>query len=250
MLSTAHRIFETPDVISYRKWDRAAGVMYTCNGGFLDFGHLFDFVEITDYYHHYLTKGGRNRAGKTIPGLFGEEATIRQDISAADAPTVAASIAFDFSVFYEIMTYWVDGPGQHNSSFSPDDLVSNYIGTRVAERAKRSTIKTFDGSVRAELKAILQLLIPCTTAQTQAAFDAIDGLWAKDVNSGLLTSGFGDDKWLLRRNLNRNPIRPCYVTAAGTGCSGAPAFPSELGTGYPDSIRNTYDARYAVFRSV
>src|SRR5687768_15175118 len=118
MLTTGHGVFEQPDVVSYRKWDRAAGVMYTCNGGFLDFGHLFDFIEITDYYHHYLTKGGRNRAGKIIPGLFGEETTIRQDISAADAPTVAASIAFDFSVFYEIMTYWVSGVGQHNSSFS------------------------------------------------------------------------------------------------------------------------------------
>lgn len=147
------------------------------------------------------------------------------------------------------MTYWVSGAGQHNSSFSPEDLVSNYIGTRVAERAKKSTIKPFDAAVRSELKAVLQLLIPCTSAQTQAAFDAIDGIWAKDVNSGLLLLLFSDDQWLLRRNVNRNPIRPCYVTAAGTGCAGAPAFPSELGTGYPESIRNTYDARYAVFRS-
>lgn len=247
MLSTYHDIFEEIDVLKYR-WGDPGGVMYTCNAGFLDFGHLFDFAEITTYYHHFLTKGGANVPGKSFAGFWQDRVTIKSNIAASDRPTVAASITFDFSVFYEIMTYWVSGPGKHNSSFSPEDLVSNYIGVRVAERAVRNTGMNISLAIRKELKAVLPLLGPRDTFQSQAAYAAIDGIWVKHVG-GLIGFAFEDDDYLLRRNLNYRPISPCYVTAAGTGCTGSPAFPSDLGTSFPDNIRDSYDMEFTVWES-
>jgi hypothetical protein len=240
-------ILEESEVTKYTYGFSTSGLMYTCNGGFLDFGHVFDNIELTFYYHHFLTKGGANTPGKTFTGNDGEKLTIKTAIAAADRPTVAASMAFDAGVFHEIITYWVSGGGAHNSSFSPEDLVSNYVATRIAERALKATGKKFDEAVRDELKKVLALLKPCTKAQTKAALQAIDGTWVTDVTGGTFDQELDSDDYLKHRNVNVASIAPCYVSAPGTGCGATPAFPaSDLGTSYPNSIRDSYDAEYVV----
>jgi hypothetical protein len=245
MLSDYHDILDEADVTSsYTFGGGPTGIMYTCNGGFLDFGHLFDYVDLTLYYYHFLTKDGANVPGKTIPLYHNSgTVTIKQNVPEVDRPTTAASIAFDFSVFYEILTYWRTGVGRHNSSFSPEDLVSNYLGTRVAERALKAKGKKFDAAVNAELKLVLGLLLPRTKAQTDEALKAIDKIWVTDVRS-MAAMNFED--YLKRRNFTFSSIAPCFVTAPAIGCTGTPAFPSSLGTSYPASIRDLYDVEYIV----
>jgi hypothetical protein len=238
-----HDIVEEAEVTSYRFGGGRTGVMYTCNGGFIDFGHVLDNIDMTFYYYHFLTKGAANVAGKTIPVLGGGKVTIKKTIPSADRPTTAASIAFDQSVFYEIMTYWIPGAGKHNSGFSPEDLVSNYTGVRIAERALKVTGKKFDAAVTEELKTVLPLLLPRTRAQTTAALTAISGVWVTDAFS---RSALFDEDYLRRRNVNFSPISPCFVSAPGIGCTGTPAYPSVLGTSFPTSIRDNYDAEYDV----
>jgi hypothetical protein len=57
MLSTYHPILEQDNVTLYRHGEGITGQMYTCHAGFVDFGHLFDHVDVTAYYYYYLAKG-------------------------------------------------------------------------------------------------------------------------------------------------------------------------------------------------
>ncbi len=231
------------------------GLIYTCNGGFIDTGHLLDHIDLTYYYYQVLTKGGGNKPG-TFPifATYGKEGTvtIKSKVADADVPTLAASIAFDQSVFYEILTYWemealILRGGEHNSSFSPDDLVSNYTGTRIAERALKSIQSnpntTFDNAVTAEIKTVFGLLKPCTATQTAAAFTAITNSWVGDPNARL---AINNDRYTRRRNFNYLNISPCYVTTAGTGCTGTPAYPSEIPTSFPAAITVAYDVEWSL----
>lgn len=244
---TMHRIVDEADIGAYQLGKGTTGLMYTCNGGFIDFGHLFDYVDQTAYYHHYVAKAdASDPKKKLIPGYPNGKVIMKTNSAAADWPTVAASIAFDYSIFHEIESYWIMFPGMHNSAFSPEDLVSNYTGARIAERALRvvkATGKKFDDAVTAELKTVLGLLQPRTKAQTEAAFRAITGSWVTDAFSEL---ALGNNGYLKRRNVNHAPIRPCFVSDPGTGCAGVPAYPSAIGTSFPAAISSSYDAEYVV----
>lgn len=227
------------------------GIVYTCRGGFIDFAHLRDLVGLTYYYHHALTKGGANVVGKKIlqypiigrPPLGG--VTIKKNVPAADRIDVAASMAFDQSVFYEIETYWQDDfvdIGMHHSAFSPEDLVSNFIGTHIATRALRLTTIPFEKAVTQELNAVINLLQPLTKEKTKEAFALIEGSWVTSFD----LSAQVRQNYLRRRNFNYTQITPCYVAAQALGCPDAPTFPSEIPRSYPASISSYYDVDYKV----
>jgi len=55
---------------------------------------------------------------------------------------VARDAAYQESIFHEIESYWDHSTGEHHSAFSPEDFVSNYLGTYVASQA----IATIRGS--------------------------------------------------------------------------------------------------------
>jgi hypothetical protein len=268
MLSTYHPILELSNVTSYTYGAKIEGQMYTCHAGFVDFGHLFDYVDATAFYYYYLAKGlrpappgggpsarGLNKQGDKLPIFKEGKMTLKQDVAKADWAITAASMAFDYSVAYEIVSYWQSGGGAHNSAFSPEDLISNYLGTRIAERALNlvGPGKTYDQAVREVVKIIIPLLGPRTKAQTLAAFTAIDGIWVKDAFGPTLPGGIRipriplhDDRYLLRRNVNHRPVRPCYVSDPGIGCTGVPTFPTDIGNTFPDNIRDSYDAEYVI----
>lgn len=227
------------------------GIIYTCRGGFIDLGHLRDLAGLTYYYHHALTKGGANVVGKKIlqypiigrPPLGG--ITIKKNVPAADRIDVAASMAYDQSVFYEIETYWQDAfvdIGMHHSAFSPEDLVSNFIGTHVGTRALKLTNLRFEKAVTQELNTVIGLLQPRTKAQTEDAFDIIEGTWV----TGFGTTSLVQQDYLRRRNFNYTQITPCYVAAQALGCPASPTFPPEIPRSYPASISAYYDADYKV----
>ena len=236
-------IVESGDVTSYTPGKPLEGLMYTCNGGFIDFGHLFDNLELTLYYNFFLTKGGLNKAGDRIT-IFNSEGTVtlKKPVPTVDAPMIAASIAFDYSVFYEILTYWINFPGSHNSSFSPEDLVSNYTGVRIAEKALSTPGKTLNTALQDELKRVLGLLDARSRAQTFAALTAISGVWVLNADD---ETALGLNGYLLRRNYSV-PIAPCFVTAAGTGCTGTPAYPAALPNTFPSHIAGYYDVEFDV----
>src|SRR2546430_10748342 len=117
------------------------GPVYTCAAGFLDLGHLRDHIDLTKYYFSWLRKLKFAKDASIPATAFDGIIVINKDIPKEDRIDVARSIAYSQSIAYEIFEYWSNVPGFHNSAFSPEDLVSNFLGTYVAGvalAAKRS----------------------------------------------------------------------------------------------------------------
>jgi hypothetical protein len=221
-----------PDLPFVPQADRS-GIVYTCAGGFVDLGHLRDFADLTRLYYYALVRQRTNgvvERGTTFPllqthgGITGE-VILQRDIPAGDADdldgliAVARSIAYDVSVMYEIKTYGETRIGGRSSSFSPEDLVSNYLGTYVGGRALKVQIgnildpeaTTFDAAVTLELGDLLQKLKHLTAEQTIATFEKVKGRWVRDV---VLLPNFWDVDYVQRRNFHIRPVQPWLVTDA------------------------------------
>ena len=249
MLDTSIIVEPVPD--SYRHFYGAGGLvpedvvgqMYTIGGGFIDFGHLRDIGDLTKYYYDVLLLSGRQ--GDVIKPPVADirgTVTLLHNVPADRHIDVARSIAYAEAVFHEIETYWDLRWGRHHSSFSPEDLVSNFFGTVVAGNAIRLGLSgsfgdyntLFAGALGVEMK----LLGALGTADTSEALDCVDGTWFK-----------GDsvkDGYLRRRNFSVWPLRPWLVDGIGT--TGTGSFPSSTTSEFaiPDDASGFYVARYDV----
>lgn len=197
------------------------GLMYMKNYGFVDLGHLRDLVDLTKYVYDRLRDGCPGLASRSAPGNTGSctfntstkvrtthgFATIKAPLSAADLIPVAQSIAYDDSVGYEIMTYWMwEDTGGHNSSFSPEDLPSNFLGTWIAGEAIRKS-EANGSAFNTEVDNVLTDL--CTKGEAQPKAEAervfkgyIKGKWVSDK------LGITAKKFLQRRNFTGDPWDP------------------------------------------
>lgn len=219
-----------------------SGTVYTCAGGFVDLGHLRDFADLTRHYYYALVRRRTNgvvKSGTSFPllqthgGITGE-VILQRDLPASDPGdlnpliAVARSIAYDVSVMYEIKTYGEERVGGRSSSFSPEDLLSNYLGTYVGGRALQLQITnslelptgeegepalatTFDAAVTLELAELLLKLKAVSAGQTIAAFNTIKGRWVKDE---ILPPNFWDVDYVQRRNFHIRPVQPWLVSGA------------------------------------
>ncbi len=248
-----------------------SGTVYTCKGGFIDLGHLRDFVDLTRWYYYALkkliTKKGEIKAGTTFPifkthGKIEGKASIRKDLqiidedSTTDLILLARLIAYDVSVMYEIQTYYSKGIGDRHSSFSPEDLTSNFLGTYVGGKAIKSQIElakkenlkkdeanaTFDHLVTLELIVLLSKLDAVDVDKTLKAYGAINKKWIKEGLIKLVDLLNSD--YLQRRNFDVTPVTP-WLVEGFSDCSNT-SFPSEIELAIPDKIRGMYEAQFKV----
>ena len=98
----------------------------------MDLGHLRETCDLTEFV--WMRLQGFAGLPTVIPTIQGEATIVRQ-VPPNRWLTVAQAIAFDDALGHEIMTYDLQGPGMHNSAFSPEDLCSNFVGTVVARMA-------------------------------------------------------------------------------------------------------------------
>jgi hypothetical protein len=216
-----------------------SGYVYTCEAGFIDLDHLRDVADLTRYYHYWLTTGGRNTAGATFdPWEYPGTVTLRGAVSAGQRIEVARSMAYTHSVFHEIYTYWMPKLG-HSSSFSPEDLTSNYLGTYVAGQA----LAPAGGSVTSELNTLLTSL----GAQPPATATAVLSLIGPTPTGRGWIKGFTLDDalspdFLRRRNFDVNPIVPWRVPSA-PGCPATPAWPAGVPKDFPSTITGLYEMK-------
>lgn len=206
----------------------AVGIIYTCKGGFLDLGHLRDLADLTMFYYRQIDRAA-GASGKKLDSFeYGSKVvTIAKAVPAAEYVAVAQTMAYTESVMHEIETYWrletrllvPDdlAAGGHNSSFSPEDIVSNFLGTLIGGRAieslKAGTVSTFDEAVENELGKLLVALggMGGTAARTRDAYSKVDGVWfvrpaagkafylltLKRRNFGTTPDAMGFDPWLV-----------------------------------------------------
>jgi hypothetical protein len=240
---------------------------YTCLAGFIDVAHVRHGMDLTRFYYDQLS---RNRTRGTllysyegIPRLIPNIA-ILEDIPDDKVLGVAQHMAWTELLFHEIDTYWWQKwmPGGHNSSFSPEDLVSNLVGVFLGggalEALAAKQYPTFDDAAADMLVLFLQDVGGRDGARTEAAYQKIENIWyeKRPPFPWLLPFPFPPfppslrraDTHLKRRNFGLagdvNVIDPWFV-AGVPGCPPQPQFPEAIPKRIPGEFNRFYSAIFA-----
>src|SRR5215468_3017566 len=170
------------------------GLVFTCRGGFIDTAHVRDYADWTIYFASRLS--GHLRSGTAIE-LSSEAGQRRIVLEAMDrmflrthdraALTMALAqwLAVQLSTWHEIATWygWSSFPGfpEKASAFSPEDLYSNALGTKIAAAT------AFAGGARSEalyarsadawLRAAVRSLGPVSRQTAVEAMRSLEGIW-------------------------------------------------------------------------
>ncbi len=201
----------------------ANGQLYCGKAGFVDLGHVRDMIDLTKFLHDQLTaSAGPPQVIRTILGIV----SIRR--TPTNPAETAAAIAFDDAMGHEIVSWDQLTPGGRNSSFSPEDLVSNFLGTVVARRAITAG-GAFNAAATTELDSLLTSLDVQTKTESEASFGLINGRWV--IFSG--TTSLLRNDYLQRRNFTRQPFKTGHPSDAAT-----PAF---VTAAFSSTAKNDYD---------
>jgi hypothetical protein len=239
----------------------AVGIIYTCNAGFVDLGHLRDLADLTLFYYRQIDRLA-GASGKKLDAFdYGSKTVeISKAIPPAEYVGVAQAMAYTESVVHEIETYWrIEtralvpddvAAGGHNSSFSPEDIVSNFLGTVVGGRAiesmKAGRAPTFDEAVENELGNLLVAVggKGGTAARTRDAFAKIDGIWFTRPAAG---KAFFLLK-LNRRNFGTTPDAMGFdpwIVPGVTGCTGT-TWPATIPRSVSATAASYFTAVYEI----
>jgi len=220
----------------HRSSSEVRGLVYTGKAGFVDLGHLRDLCDMTKNVFEQIAFAA-GAAGTVIKTTHGE-ATLSTIPASVSVISIARSICFDDSFGYEILTYAINSPGVHNSSFSPEDLPSNFLGTLVAERAIAAG-GNFDAAVTAEIYALLRSLGSQTKAESFRAFNLVNHRW---VDYSGVRSLLSND-YLKRRNFTREPWKTGHPSDSPTPAFAVAGF--GLSGPFPYSYVHTAGRRFA-----
>jgi hypothetical protein len=180
------------------------GQVYCATAGFIDLGHVRDLCDLTKYIfdqiHSVLTS---NLSAPPPVRTSHGSATLLSSVAQHEWLSLARTLAYLDSVGYEIYTFGKLTPGGKNSSFSPEDLSSNYLGTVVGGRAISSTPPggSFDRTVDTILSGLLSDLEVLSKTDAEAAFALIGKKWVDYSGPGSLLR----NDYLKRRNMDGIP---------------------------------------------
>jgi hypothetical protein len=190
------------------------GILYSRRGGFLDIGHLRDYVDWTAYLYNMEKKS--QKEGELLVHLSfeaGEKSLVIKIPPAEkeeDLINLAGKIAYDLSTWHEITSWFgaKDVPlvSERFSSFSVEDAFSNLLGTKIAAQAIMSDLP-YDQAVTEIIKKTLSDLeaVSCEE-ETIRAYEAVRDIWW--TRSKPLPS----NKIMIQRNLGVYPsITPMII---------------------------------------
>ncbi|MEE9372666.1 MAG: DUF4056 domain-containing protein [Saprospiraceae bacterium] len=182
------------------------GIIYTKHGGFIDIGHLRDYADWTAYLYNQIkmhkkvlnettiklgAEGGKKSLSFNVPEIMEE----------VDYLNLAGSIAYDLSLWHEIATYFgvslipIILPEKF-SSFSPEDVYSNLLGTIIGMMAIESD-KDYNIAVTTILEEVMDKLGAVEDIEdSYIAMNKVESIWwdSKKPLPG--------KKFLLKRNLD------------------------------------------------
>ena len=213
------------------------GMLYTCRGGFIDLSHLRVGVDWTVYLAFNLFE-------QTQIDLPDELATLkltftnRDEMTIPDVIAVAQKIAWERLLWHEVASWYKHAPnftvGEQQSSFTPEDLYSNFAGTVIGKNVvlrileKRDTIP-FAQIATEEIEKFIAELQPVSIEGTKHAYDITDlhvqselaeAEQNKDVwwHSGIV---FRDQRYMFKRNTDIGPsLKPWLVPSVpNTPCA-------------------------------
>lgn len=188
------------------------GYIYTEQAALLDIAHIRDHVDLTKYAYDFIVSGK--------PAFPCREGVVTLNQSPSNPVLLAQAIAFADSWAHELVTF---GTIEDYSSFSPEDMVSNFVGTYIGGRAiaLAGTGVGFDGAVDTVLASLLKTLGARSAADTHAAIASKKGKWFEAFGRVLHHRNFEVVPWFAGMPFDKPP---------------APAFldPSSLQSVFPN----------------
>lgn len=179
------------------------GIMYTCEAGFLDIGHIRDTIDWAYYtqvrVQQALLAGDARLVLPTgapcmmhvtleYPGfwndLYGpEKARVVDELSIV----MAQRLAYLMGIWYEAVTwmgYRSSGlVGEDHSSFTYDDTMSHMVAVMVVGRALRDADHGYNEAVTIALRQVIDELAPVSVAKANEAVGLVEGKWWKGGTS-------------------------------------------------------------------
>lgn len=169
------------------------GLAYTQRGGFIDVAHVRDSADMTIYIFSHLWP----KLGEAFTLTLSDELAQRKLIFNAFTPPedpasrytlavyLSASLAFQVAAWHEVAQWYgfesVAGFSEGISAFSPEDLYSNLLGSRLAIILILSghsvSLGMYDASMDTLINEALHQLNVVSPQQTRQQFDRLNHLW-------------------------------------------------------------------------
>jgi hypothetical protein len=211
--------------LALRPNDRAVdieknGLVYTCRGGFVDTAHVRDYADMTFFLGlriaQLLPQGGivaipGDGALRIVTVHPAPEQPVAQVGRFRAAARLAEHAAYQLSIWHEIASWYgvesTPGFSEKVSTFSPEDLYSNVIGTKIGaalvDGRVPPTRDDYDVAMDAWIRAVLERLGAAPAPVTRSVMGALDGRWWDSAKP------LPDTKLVLRRYLDIDPpIQP------------------------------------------
>lgn len=214
------------------------GQVYTCAAGFVDSTHVRAGIDWTANLVVMLDRvtatGGVLRYGPDGGGVRLVVHRSPTPLGREDLLRLAQRLAYERLTWHEIMSWYYHAPvrtfGEQQSTFSPEDASSNFLGTVIARRAIEIVEETdmpFEDAVDvAFADRMVALGVVRTADETRQGFAQVDRhqngpvTGAEWFDSGVV---FWDQRYLFKRNIHAlTTVFPWRVPAgAEIGCDGA-----------------------------
>lgn len=169
------------------------GVMYTRRGGFIDIAHVRDTADNTLFlFSQLLPRLGQQWNIDLSPELAIRRIQLNAFTPPQDAAQrytlaayLAGELAFQMAAWHEVAQWYgyqsVPGFSEEVSAFSPEDLYSNLLGSRLAIDAilqgQAVSLTAYNQAMENLLPQALHQLGAVSIRATQRQFDGIDGDW-------------------------------------------------------------------------
>jgi hypothetical protein len=251
------------DPSASRDWGERNGLIYTCRGGFIDIAHVRDYADLTVFLaaqvHHSLRHGGT----VTLSDKGGTRRIVIHPVDAARLDAVGERglalatgqwLAVRLAVWHEIATWYGWSTfrlfPETASAFSPEDVYSDVIGTRIAggiiEAPAADTDTLYEANMNVWLERVLHRLGAQPAPVGRVAMFAVDGQWWDSSRR------LPDKQRTVRRNVDIGPLlTPWLVTDAGIGPHATGVLDKTCGPDVsPLVLRNPDDFRGLPLRDV
>jgi hypothetical protein len=170
------------------------GLVYTCRGGFIDTAHLRDYADWTVYFTAQIARRLYDGGTFELPSEGGSRRVIVRPVARElldqrelqfNVVPIAQWIAFQMSIWHEIATWygWSTTKvfSERASAFSPEDLYSNLLGTKIAggiilTRAAR-TDQLFNANMGEWMEAVFERLDAVPAEAGKGAARYVDQVW-------------------------------------------------------------------------
>lgn len=206
------------------------GVLYTCKGGFIDFSHLRCAADWTVYLTFKLITDTADFDLEPEAGILKLHFRQMDGLKLKDFVSVAQKIAFERLIWHEVASWHYHlpnyGVSEQQSTFTPEDLYSDFLGTVIGGNIALRILRNLDSFsysriATEEIAKMIASLHPLRTKKASAlAYDIVDR-WQqlklpedkrnKDVwwDSWII---FNDERYCFKRSIDIGPqLEPWLV---------------------------------------